>query len=68
MSSGRITKDFVLIHGKYYVRFWPMCLTPTDGTVRCIFCGQIDEPEIHQGALCVASGVAPSSAKTGNVK
>lgn len=27
----------------------------TDGTVRCFACGQIDEPDIHDMAICLAA-------------
>ncbi len=45
----------VLIGRKRYRRF----ITPTmtvkdDGTCRCFSCGQIDEPEYHDTALCPA--------------
>jgi len=40
------------IDGVRYRRFIPYPEPVTDGTVRCFFCGQIDEPRWHVAADC----------------
>lgn len=37
----------ITIGGRDYSRFIAYPKTVRDGTVRCITCGQIDEPEYH---------------------
>lgn len=45
---------FIAIGGRRYRRFIVFPSPVTDGTVRCIFCGQIDEPEVHVDRDCPA--------------
>lgn len=42
----------IVIKGRSYSKFirWPEKVR--DGTVRCVACGQIDEPEYHDADLC----------------
>lgn len=49
-------KELITIEGRDYLKFWPRKLSDpvTDGTLRCIFCGQIDEPEFHEADKCCA--------------
>lgn len=37
----------IIIDGRELTRFIPYPKAVRDGTVRCIQCGQIDEPEYH---------------------
>lgn len=50
-------QETVTFGGRTYRKFIAYPARVTDGSVRCIFCGQIDEPEAHEGHLCPA--VAP---------
>lgn len=52
-------------NGKSYEKFvrWPRQIT--DGTLRCMFCGQIDEPEAHNPALCPATAEASTGVDLG---
>jgi hypothetical protein len=45
----------IQIGRRSYRKFIPYPQEVRDGTVRCIFCGQIDEPEYHEGKYCPAS-------------
>lgn len=42
----------IVVANMTYTKFlrWPKEVR--DGTVRCIQCGQIDEPEYHDNSLC----------------
>jgi len=44
--------ETVRIGGKTHLRVWPRDKPITDGTVRCMFCGQIDEAEYHDNRRC----------------
>jgi hypothetical protein len=44
--------DMIEINGTNYRRFIPYPQPVTDGTVRCFFCGQIDEPQWHVDEDC----------------
>lgn len=55
--SERLTKT-VLFAGRRYARFIPYPQEITDDTVRCFFCGQIDEPEVHIMSACPAGRAA----------
>jgi len=44
------------IGGKEVLRFHPLGKKVRDRTVRCIACGQIDEPEWHEAKWCPGSG------------
>jgi hypothetical protein len=50
-------EETITIGRRKYRKFWPTTFTEpvTDGTVRCIFCGQIDEPEFHENSKCCFS-------------
>lgn len=43
---------FVNVGGRRFKRFWPLNRAVTDDSVRCIFCGQIDEPDVHEMTAC----------------
>lgn len=43
------------IGGRTYRKFIRYPEKVRDGTVRCIACGQIDEPEYHDAELCQAA-------------
>jgi hypothetical protein len=45
-------REFIEIDGRKYRKFIPYPGPVDDGTLRCIACGQIDEPEHHDDALC----------------
>ena len=47
--------ETITVGGREYRKFIPYPERITDGTCRCIFCGQIDEPDYHEGRLCPAS-------------
>lgn len=49
------TSDTIEIDGRTYRKFIRYPHPVRDGTVRCIRCGQIDEPEYHDDALCLAA-------------
>lgn len=53
MGYGKIT-----IGSRQLVQFIPFPQPVRDGTVRCIACGQIDEPEYHDNTLCPELGGA----------
>lgn len=42
----------IVIGGREYSKFIPYPKAVRDGTLRCIACGQIDEPEYHDSNLC----------------
>jgi len=46
--------------GRTYRKFIRQPEPVDDGTVRCWTCGQIDEPEAHDDALCPATATTPS--------
>jgi hypothetical protein len=46
--------EFIKIGRRRYRKFIPWPGPVTDGTARCFACGQIDEPEVHDDALCPA--------------
>ena len=46
--------------GRTYRKFIHPAEVVGDGTVRCWTCGQIDEPEAHDDALCPATATTPS--------
>lgn len=46
--------DTIEIGGRTYRKFIHYPKPVRDGTVRCISCGQIDEPEWHDEQLCPA--------------
>lgn len=50
----------IQIGSKSYRKFIPYPKPVRDGTVRCIACGQIDEPEYHDNALCWAATNYPT--------
>lgn len=45
----------ITVDGKEYTKFLPITKAVRDGTVRCIFCGQIDEPKYHDDRACPAT-------------
>lgn len=45
-------RDTICVRGRWYFKFIPRADEVTDGTIRCAQCGQIDEPEVHDDALC----------------
>lgn len=45
-------REMILIGGKEYRKFIPHPGPVTDDTCRCITCGQIDEPDYHDDAIC----------------
>lgn len=50
-------KDVMIIaNGLPVLKFHPTHKRIKDGTPRCIACGQIDEPEIHEAIYCPAMG------------
>jgi hypothetical protein len=54
--------DTIEINGRTYRRFIPHPQVVDDGTVRCIFCGQIDDDPWHDMKLCL-DRPAPEMAK-----
>lgn len=52
MSEPRKRPETILIGGRTYRKFIPFPGPVRDGTNRCFGCGQIDEPEWHDDALC----------------
>lgn len=52
LAFAAITDDIIVIGDKTYQRFVRFPHAVTDGTYRCIACGQIDEPEYHDWGLC----------------
>lgn len=44
--------ETITIGSRTYRKFIPYPKPIRDGTVRCMACGQIDEPEYHEDALC----------------
>lgn len=50
-------RDTINIGGLRYRKFVPYPEPIEDGTIRCIFCGQIDEPVYHDDRLCPACTV-----------
>lgn len=54
--DGLKAGDRIEIDGESYARFIPYPGPVRDGTVRCICCGQIDEPEYH--TLTCAEAIA----------
>lgn len=61
------SEKVIIINGRKYRKFIPYPEAVEDGTLRCIRCGQIDEPEYHDDALCAASATPPV-AQTGTVR
>jgi hypothetical protein len=61
MGYGKIS-----IGGRDYVKFIPHPQVVSDGTCRCFGCGQIDEPDYHDAALC--PGMGGALPQTENVK
>ena len=53
------SEKVIIINGRKYRKFIPYPEAVEDGTLRCIRCGQIDEPEYHDDALCAASATPP---------
>ncbi len=51
--------ETVRINGKLYRKFIPFPEEITDGTLRCIRCGQIDEEEFHDQEICIAAFDSP---------
>lgn len=47
--------ETVRINGRLYRKFISFPEEVTDGTLRCIRCGQIDEEEHHDNDICVAA-------------
>ena len=47
-------KPTITYEGQEYRQFIPYPTKITDGTLRCIFCGQIDEEGPHDTKLCPA--------------
>ncbi len=52
-SSSSNYGEMITVDGREYRKFIRYPEEVTDGTLRCIRCGQIDEDEIHDHALCV---------------
>ena len=52
-------QEYIRIGNAILRRFIPYPQTVDDGTVRCIRCGQIDEDDFHDAALCL--GAIPST-------
>ena len=46
----------IQIGNRTYTKFLPYPKAVRDGTVRCIACGQIDEPKYHEDEHCPACG------------
>jgi hypothetical protein len=46
--------ETIKIGRRTYLRFVPFPGPVKDGTSRCFFCGQIDEPAYHDDARCIA--------------
>lgn len=56
--------ETITIGRRTYRKFIPYPQEVKDGTARCFVCGQIDEPDYHDAALCPATGgKLPLSAK-----
>lgn len=55
ITKTRLLRDRIQIGSRSYRRFIPYPGPIFDQTPRCIGCGQIDEPEYHNGALCEAA-------------
>jgi hypothetical protein len=49
----------IQIGSKSYRKFIPWPKPVTDGTVRCMACGQIDEPQWHDDSACPAMAPKP---------
>lgn len=47
-----MTEETITVGGHEYRRFIPYPEPVTDGTTRCIACGQIDEPGVHDDEQC----------------
>jgi hypothetical protein len=47
-----MTEETITVDGRVYRRFIPYPEPVEDGTSRCIACGQIDEPQVHDNELC----------------
>lgn len=52
----------IIIDGRSYAKFIPFPRQIRDGTLRCIGCGQIDEPAYHDDSLC--GGMIPRTPQT----
>lgn len=50
--SERPDQNYINIEGRRLRRHIHYPSLPTDGTLRCISCGQIDEPAYHDDSLC----------------
>jgi len=49
-----MTAETVEYHGKQVRRFVSYPEPITDGTMRCGVCGQLDDEEFHDDAICAA--------------
>lgn len=51
-----MSKETITINGREYQKFWTGSFSNpvSDGTVRCIFCGQVDDQGYHEDAKCCA--------------
>lgn len=61
LAFAAITDDIIVIGGTTYQRFVRFPHAVTDGTHRCIACGQIDEPEYHDWGLCKEAQAAKAA-------
>lgn len=55
-----MAEETITVDGREYRRFIPYPEPITDGTTRCIACGQIDEPRIHDDEQCGMTASADS--------
>ena len=46
--------EYVSYHGRRVRRFVSHPETVTDGTIRCGVCGQLDDEELHDNAMCAS--------------
>lgn len=54
-ARGLAVHEMIVIGGRSYRRFVHWGAPVRDGTVRCIRCGQIDEPPWHDDEICAAA-------------
>jgi hypothetical protein len=59
-SSTEGPSETIQIGNRTYRKFIPFPGPVNDGTARCFSCGQIDEPDWHDDALCPACRPAPT--------
>lgn len=61
-QDGETPRDLQTVEfsGQTYRKFIFPGEPVDDGTVRCVFCGQIDEDEAHDAALCPSLTATPS--------